>query len=157
MPTSTLNLIWRETHLGRLLTLAHQRFEAHVRTCLAQHPSAPLLFARLAERNQISTSLLHLLQHLPEDGARLTDLARASGMRKQSMSTVVAQGEAWGVVETRPDPTDTRARRIVFTPLGQSWLSAYNEAVAQAQAEFRQVVGEDVATVTLLGLEAYVA
>jgi len=157
MLTSTIPIVWREVHLGRLLVLASERFEATVRTRLAQHPSAPLTFTRLAERNQISTSLLHLLQHLPTDGTRLTELARSCGMRKQSMASAVMQGEAWGIVEVTPDATDARARRIVFTPLGQSWLRAYNEAVAHAQAEFRQAVGDDVATVALLGLETYVA
>jgi len=152
---STFAPVWRESHLGQLLALASERFEATVRARLAQHPSAPLTFTRLAERNQISTSLLHLLQHLPTHGTTLTDLAHLCGMRKQSMANVVTQGEAWGIVEVQTSTTDARARHIAFTPLGLSWLRAYNDAVAQAQAEFRQTIGEEVATVVLLGLEAY--
>jgi hypothetical protein len=50
---------------------------------------------------------------------------------------------------------DARARRVVFTPVGLAWLQAFKDAVAQAEAEFRDAVGKDVATVVALGLEAY--
>ena len=76
-------------------------------------------------------------------------------MRKQSMASVVTQGEAWGMVEVQDSATDARAKLIAFTPLGHSWLRAYTDAVAMAQKEFRQAIGEEVATVALLGLEAY--
>jgi hypothetical protein len=36
-----------------------------------------------------------------------------------------------------------------------AWLQAFKEAVVQAEAEFRSEVGPDVATVVMLGLEAY--
>jgi membrane protein YqaA with SNARE-associated domain len=36
-----------------------------------------------------------------------------------------------------------------------AWLQAFKDAVAQAEAEFREAVGKDVATVVALGLEAY--
>ena len=41
------------------------------------------------------------------------------------------------------------------TPTGLAWLAAFRKAVAQAEAEFRDAVGKDVATVVALGLEAY--
>jgi hypothetical protein len=58
-------------------------------------------------------------------------------------------------VARTPDPLDARARRIVFTDTGLAWLRAFEQAVAQAEAEFKQEVGADVATVVTLGLEAY--
>jgi hypothetical protein len=36
-----------------------------------------------------------------------------------------------------------------------AWLAAYQEAVAQAEEELRAAVGNEVATVVALGLEAY--
>ena len=42
-----------------------------------------------------------------------------------------------------------------FTPTGLTWLQAFRDAVAQAEAEFRAEVGSDVATVVAIGLEAY--
>jgi DNA-binding MarR family transcriptional regulator len=76
-------------------------------------------------------------------------------MTKQAMADLVTQCEAWGLVERQPDPLDRRARRVAFTSLGQEWLATFGRAVAQAQVEFHTQVGNDVATVVLLGLEAY--
>jgi DNA-binding MarR family transcriptional regulator len=76
-------------------------------------------------------------------------------MSKQAMGDLVNQCAAWGLVEREPDMTDARARRVVFTPVGLAWLQAFKDAVAQAEAEFRDAVGKDVATVVALGLEAY--
>jgi DNA-binding MarR family transcriptional regulator len=76
-------------------------------------------------------------------------------MSKQAMGTLVDQCEAWGLVQRLPDGTDARAKRITFTPDGLAWLEAFKQAVAQAQTEFRQEVGPEVATVVALGLEVY--
>jgi len=49
-----------------------------------------------------------------------------------------------------------RAPRLVrFTPTGLAWLNAFQAAVQQAESEFRQEVGAEVATVVAIGLEAY--
>jgi hypothetical protein len=58
-------------------------------------------------------------------------------------------------VRREDDQGDARAKRIVFTDTGLSWLKAFESAIAQAEDEFRQEVGADVATVVSLGLEAY--
>src|SRR5256885_3467228 len=84
-----------------------------------------------------------------------TDLAERAGMTKQSMGDLVAQCEAWGLVTRESDERDARARRIRFTPAGLAWLQAFHDAVSQAEAEFREEVGDDIATVVALGLEAY--
>ena len=52
-------------------------------------------------------------------------------------------------------PLDARARLVCFTADGQAWLQAFASAVAQAEAEFVEDVGTEVATVVRLGLEAY--
>ena len=39
--------------------------------------------------------------------------------------------------------------------IGHAWLQAFRAAVGQAEAEFREAVGADIATVVALGLEAY--
>jgi len=76
-------------------------------------------------------------------------------MSKQAMGDLVDQCEAWGLVSRAPDSQDGRARRVRFTPTGLAWLQAFKEAVAQAEAEFRADVGPEVATVVMIGLEAY--
>jgi DNA-binding MarR family transcriptional regulator len=146
---------WRQTHLGRLLGHAMRRFDERVLHLMAGNEGVPLALANLASRDQISAAHVHITRHLGLGGSRLTDLARAAGMSKQAMGDLVDQCSAWGLVQREPDPLDARARRVVFTPVGLAWLQAFKDAVAQAEAEFREAVGKDVATVVALGLEAY--
>ena len=146
---------WRQTHLGRLLGHAMRRFDERVLHLMAGNEGVPLALANLASRDQISAAHVHITRHLALGGSRLTDLARAAGMSKQAMGDLVDQCTAWGLVHREPDPLDARARRVVFTPVGLAWLQAFQDAVAQAETEFREGVGKDVATVVALGLEAY--
>jgi DNA-binding MarR family transcriptional regulator len=146
---------WRQTHLGRWLGHAMRRFDARVLQLMASNEGVPLALANLAARDQISAAHIHITRHLALQGSRLTELAEAAGMSKQAMGKLVDQCEAWGLVSRQDDPRDARARRVVFTAVGLAWLQAFQEAVLQAEAEFREAVGQDVATVVALGLEAY--
>ena len=146
---------WRVTHLGRLMGHALRRFDERVLWLMAHSAQAPLALSNLAAREQVGAAIVHITRHLPLGGARLTELAHSAGMSKQAMGDLVDQCEAWGLVRREPDPRDRRARRIVFTPTGLDWLQAFQRAVAQAEREFRAAVGDAVATVVALGLEAY--
>jgi DNA-binding MarR family transcriptional regulator len=146
---------WRLTHLGRLLGHAMRRFDDRVLHLMAHNIDVPLALSNLAARAQISAAHIHITRHLDLQGTRLTDLALKAGMSKQAMGDLVDQCEAWDLVRREPDPRDARARRLQFTPTGLLWLQAFKDAVAQAEREFRQEVGNDVATVVKIGLEAY--
>ena len=146
---------WRLTHLGRLMGHALRRFDARVLQLMARNVEVPLALSNLAARDQVSAAHVHITRHLSLAGDRLTDLAQRAGMSKQAMADLVDQCAAWGLVERQPDPHDARARRVCFTPTGLAWLQAFRDAVAQAEAEFRFEVGDDVATVVSIGLEAY--
>lgn len=149
------NAGWRQTHLGRLMGSALRRFDARVLQLMAHNVEVPLALSNLAARDQVSAAHVHITRHLSLQGDRLTDLAQRAGMTKQAMASLVDQCEAWGLVTREADPLDARARRVHFTATGLAWLQAFREAVAQAQAEFRAEVGDDVATVVSIGLEAY--
>lgn len=146
---------WRQSHLGRWLGHAMRRFDARVLQLMARNPGVPLALANLAARDQISAAHIHITRHLALQGSRLTELAQAAGMTKQAMGKLVDQCEAWGLVTREDDALDARARRVVFTEAGLAWLQAFRDAVLQAEQEFRDAVGQDVATVVALGLEAY--
>ena len=146
---------WRHLHLGRLLGHAQRKFDARVRSLMAQDDETPLALSNLAAREQVSAAHIHITRHLQLSGDRLTDLAERAGMAKQSMAKLVEQCEAWGLVTREADSRDARARLVRFTPTGLAWLQAFRTAVAQAEAEFRAEVGDDVATVVAIGLEAY--
>ena len=146
---------WRETHLGRLLGHAMRRFDARVLQLMVRDVEVPLALSNLAARDQISAAHIHITRHLALAGDRLTDLAERAGMSKQAMASLVDQCEAWGLVTRESDPRDARARIVRFTDTGLLWLQAFERAVTQAEAEFREQVGDEVATVVKLGLEAY--
>lgn len=155
MDEHTLNVGWRQTHLGRLLGHAMRKFDARVLELMAANEGVPLALANLAARDKISAAHIHITRHLGLEGTRLTELAQLAGMTKQAMGNLVNQCEAWGLVSKQEDALDARAKKVVFTETGRVWLQAFQKAVQQAEAEFREQVGAEVATVVALGLEAY--
>ena len=115
----------------------------------------PLALSNLAARDQVGAAHIHITRHLAVGGSRLTELSERAGMSKQAMADLVDQCEAWGLLTREADAHDRRAKKLVFTASGRLWLDAFRRAVAQAEAEFQEAVGRDVATVVALGLEAY--
>ena len=154
-PQAPADTGWRVTHLGRRMGHALRRFDARVLSLMASSIHMPLALSNLAARDQVGAAHIHITRHLAVGGSRLTELAASAGMSKQAMGDLVNQCEAWGLVRREADPHDRRARRVVFTESGLAWLEAFRRAVAQAEAEFQQAVGSDIATVVALGLEAY--
>ena len=146
---------WRQTHLGRLLGHAARRFDARVLYLMAHNVDVPLALSNLAARAQIGAAHIQITRHLALQGSRLTELAERAGMTKQAMGDLVDQCAAWGLLVREPDPQDARARQLRFTPTGLAWLQAFKEAVAQAEAEFRAEIGDEIAAVVMIGLEAY--
>jgi DNA-binding MarR family transcriptional regulator len=146
---------WRDTHLGRLLGHASRRFDERVLSLMAHNVDVPLGLSNLAARAQVGAAHVHITRHVAIEGSRLTELAERANMTKQAMGDLVTQCEAWGLVVRAPDPRDARARLVKFTETGLAWLRAFEDAVRQAEAEFRAEVGAEVATVVALGLEAY--
>jgi DNA-binding MarR family transcriptional regulator len=139
------------------MNLALRRFDTRVLQLMASNVHMPLALANLAARGRLSASHIHVTRHLAVEGSRLTVLAQRAGMSKQAMGKLVDQCLAWGLVLREPDARDARAQRIRFTPAGLSWLLAMQQSVAQAEAELRQAIGPEVATVITIGLEAYAA
>ena len=152
---TSVNLGWRQTHLGRLLGHALRRFDERVLMLMAHNMDVPLALSNLAARGQVTAAHVHITRHLPLEGARLSDLAASAGVTKQAMGDLVTQCEAWGLVTRNLDGVDKRARVVAFTASGLDWLAAFERAVGQAEAEFREAVGVDVALVVGMGLEAY--
>lgn len=146
---------WRQTHLGRLLGHGMRRFDERVLYLMAHDVEVPLALSHLAARAQVGAAHIHITRHLALGGSRLTALAHSAGMTKQAMGDLVTQCEAWGLVVREPDATDARARLVRFTPAGLAWLEAFRRAVARTEAEFRAEVGDAIATVVHIGLEAW--
>ena len=72
-----------------------------------------------SEAHELSWSQRCVMVRLENDGAATTaDLARAEGVKPQSMGATVASLEEMGIVQRKPHPTDGRQVNIVLTAKG---------------------------------------
>jgi DNA-binding MarR family transcriptional regulator len=72
-----------------------------------------------AASHELSLTEIAVMARLAKDGPATTaDLARAEGMKPQSMGTTVAALEEMGMVERKPHPTDGRQVNIELTAKG---------------------------------------
>ncbi|WP_432478046.1 MarR family winged helix-turn-helix transcriptional regulator [Nocardioides sp. GXQ0305] len=78
-----------------------------------------------------------------EDGTRLTDLAAAAQVTKQTAGFLVDQLERAGYVERRPDPSDARARLVVIAERGQEAQAAAREVERIVEAEWEAHLGAE--------------
>lgn len=111
------------------------RLVRHMRAAAAQH--------------ELSLTEMTVLGRLAREGPATTaELARAEGMRPQSMSAVVATLEERGLLERKPHPSDGRQLTIVLTDKGaavrtstkdlkRAWLA---QTTARLAAEERAVL-----------------
>ncbi len=156
MPTINANQDWRYAHMGDLMRRSLKRFDVRVLNLMSHDETVPLALSNLAARGQLTAAHVQITRHLPVRGARLTELATRAGVTKQAMGKLVNHCEAWGLVHRSPDRLDARAQTIEFTAIGHAWLGAFERAVAQAEDEMRQAIGQEVVAVIALGLDAYV-
>ncbi|MDR3466007.1 MAG: MarR family transcriptional regulator [Xanthobacteraceae bacterium] len=71
----------------------------------------------------LTPSQVSVLLRLEKDGqATTSSLARAEGMRPQSMATVIAALEAAGLVSGAPDPADGRRVLLSLTDACRQWV-----------------------------------
>lgn len=78
-----------------------------------------------ASFGDLTWSQTSVLSRLEREGpATVTSLARAEGMRPQSMGATVSSLEAAGLVRGSPDPKDGRQTILSLTPSCQEWIKA---------------------------------
>ena len=102
-----------------------------------------------AASHELSLTEAAVMTRLAKNGPATTaDLARAEGMKSQSMGTTIAALEEMGIVERRPHPTDGRQVNIVLTDKGTAlheqtrtvkltWLA---EAIAQLDKQEQETL-----------------
>ena len=77
-----------------------------------------------ADTGDLTPSQTSVLLRLEADGSATTSgLARAEGMRPQSMGAVVAALEAAGLVAGAPDPADGRQTLLSLTDHCRAWIA----------------------------------
>jgi DNA-binding MarR family transcriptional regulator len=98
-------------HLGQLLLRAARLFDEEGQ-----------LRARKQGLGDLRPAHLRLFPHIDWDGTRITELAERVGTTKQAVGQTVSELEAAGLLARRADPSDQRARLVVFTARGRSAL-----------------------------------
>ena len=74
-------------------------------------------------RRDLAPSQVSVLLRLEKDNsATVSSLARAEGMRPQSMSAIVSPLQEAGLVSGAPDPSDGRKTLMSLTPKCLKWL-----------------------------------
>jgi DNA-binding MarR family transcriptional regulator len=74
-------------------------------------------------RSDLTPSQISVLLRLEKDrAATVSSLARAEGMRPQSMSAIVTPLQKFGLVNGTPDPSDGRQTLMHLTPKCLKWM-----------------------------------
>ena len=82
-----------------------------------------------AGSHELSLTESAVLARLDKDGPATTaELARAEGMKPQSMGTTIAALEEMGIVKRKPHPTDGRQANIELTAKGAALRKSAKDA-----------------------------
>ena len=83
-----------------------------------------------------------VFRFLDAGGSMVRDLARQSGMTKQSMTYLVKDLEKKGYLSIAPDPQDRRAKRIRLTERGQAAEQALRTLSLNLEGQIGVLFGE---------------
>lgn len=83
-----------------------------------------------------------VMQRIGPQGTRLTELAEAAQVTKQTASFLIDQLERAGYVRRTPDPRDARARLVRVAERGMAARPVAEAAVAAVEDEWRAHLGE---------------
>jgi DNA-binding MarR family transcriptional regulator len=119
-------------HLARWLEAVSRRLTAQLRTHV--HDEFP----------ELRGSHRRILQMIPGEGIRITDLAAMAQMTKQSLGEFADWLEKSGFVRSQRDDTDRRVRRLFRTDLGDRAVDATQRAFASIEARWRQEIGPEL-------------
>ena len=128
-PRRARPLLPQDPNLGVLLFIPSRSMEVRI------------LAAVNEAGHDVTMAQSKVFQRIATDGSRLTDLAAAAEVTKQSAGFIVDQLVAKGYVERVPDPSDARARLIRLTPLGHEVVEVARPVQQQIEAEWVEHLG----------------
>ena len=120
--------------LGALLRIASQAMTERLGEWLAS--------SEYADLQPFHSAAIQPLWEEPK-GARITTLARASRVTKQSMSVLVDYLVERGYVERVPDPDDARAIRARLTAKGKAFAAAVRACSRRVEADWTARLGAE--------------
>lgn len=121
---------WRSENLGRLLLVAVDNWQNALVRGLQE----------AGFRNFRSTHM-HLLRHIDMGGTRISEIAERAGVTKQAIGKLIAACEKRGLVKTIDDPTDGRAKIVLFTKQSREVILAERAVIARIDAQLRSRLG----------------
>lgn len=119
-----------ELNIGLLLYIPYRALENRV-----------LAAVTAAGFDDLTLAQARLLQRIGPTGTRLTELAEASQVTKQTAGFLVDQLERAGYVQRVRDPSDGRARLVRLTERAAAAVPAGNGEVARIEAEWTHHLG----------------
>lgn len=119
-----------ESDLGILLFVAFRHMEQRAFDAVA------------AAGHPITLAQGRVFRRVAEEGSRLTTLAEAADVTKQTAGVLVDNLVDAGYLKRRPDPTDGRARLIMITPRGHEVQAIGRRVIAEIEAEWLAHLGQ---------------
>ena len=117
-------------NLGLLLFLPYRALETRVFDAVAA-----------AGFDDLTMAQARVLQRIGPNGTRLTELAEAAQVTKQTAGFLVDQLERAGYVERVPDPADGRARLVRITDKAAEAIPIADEEITRIEAEWSSHLG----------------
>jgi DNA-binding MarR family transcriptional regulator len=118
-------------NVGLLLFIPYRALETRVFEALAE-----------AGFDDFTPAQARVMQRIGPEGTRLTELAEAAQVTKQTASFLVDQLERSGYVRRTPDPRDARARLVRVAERGLAARPIADAAVRAVEVEWRAHLGE---------------
>jgi DNA-binding MarR family transcriptional regulator len=119
-----------ELNVGLLLFIPYRTLETRVFRALAE-----------AGFDDFTPAQARVMQRIGPEGSRLTELAEAAQVTKQTAGFLVDQLERSGYVRRTPDPTDARARLVRIAERGAAAQPVASAVIAQIEEEWQAHLG----------------
>jgi DNA-binding MarR family transcriptional regulator len=123
---------YKKHELGQTLMLLLRDFQQRLDTDLVARGVKGI-------RARHRTVFMHLDRH---GASRSVELAAAAGIRAQSMMKIVHELQELGLVSRRPDPSDSRAKLIAFTPAGQNLIEELTSSTETIWQQYAMQLGD---------------
>ena len=116
-------------NLGLLLFIPYRYLENAVLASLRAHG------------HDIPVNQARVFQRINREGSRMSELAEAAQLSKQTLTSIVDQLERAGYVRREVDPADARARIVRIAPRGQEAIELAAPVVAEVEAQWERHLG----------------
>jgi DNA-binding MarR family transcriptional regulator len=108
-----------------------------------RHLEQRILESVVAAGYPITLAQARVFQRIDPEGSRLTDLAAAAQVTKQTAGVLVDHLIEGGYVERVPDRRDARARLVRITPRGHDAIAVARAVQERIEAEWSDHLGAD--------------